>query len=66
MKLYCRMFGCTWIHKTNNAKISWNTTKKQTELVMTTDEEPKFWLECHRCGQKNESPSKDEIKAINN
>ena len=66
MNLFCKLFGHTWVHQSENVKISWNNTKKQNELVMKTEGKPKFWLECHRCGIRNDSPSREEIRAINN
>ena len=66
MNVFCRFFGHTWTHQTENARISWNTTKEQRELKLTTEGEPKFWLQCHRCGLKNENPTRDEVRKINN
>ena len=67
MNFFCRLFGHTWSHRTENPRISWNTAKNLSELDHTTEvEEPRFWLECARCGHTNENPSKDEIRRINN
>ena len=65
MNFFCKIFGCTWVHKTDNPRVSWNTGKSLSELHITTDEEPRFWLQCERCGDKRENPTKDEIKSIN-
>ena len=66
MNFFCRLFGHTWIHSSENPRISWNTAKNLSELDLTTEvEEPGFWLECRRCGERNESPTREQIKAIN-
>lgn len=63
MRFFCSIFGHTWIHKTDNPKISWNTNaKSQAALDLTAQGEPRFWLECCRCGAKNEHPTRDELK----
>jgi hypothetical protein len=66
MNIFCRLFSHTWVHRTSTEKISWNTTKGMAELEATTEVEPRFWLECQRCGLKNESPSRDDVKRANN
>lgn len=66
MNFFCRLFGHTWTHRTENPPISWNTTKDQVELKITAKGEPRFWLECQRCGDKNESPSREDIRGVNN
>ena len=66
MNFFCKLFGHTWVHQTENVKVSWNTNKQMNELTITTQAEPRFWLQCQRCGQRNESPSREEIRAANN
>ena len=61
-KFFCRVLGHTWVHKTDNPKVSWNTGKSLAELHITATGEPKFWLQCQRCGEKNENPTREEIK----
>ena len=66
MKFYCRLFGCTWVHRSEDPKISWNTTKNLSELALTVEGEPKFFLECQRCADRIEKPTRDQIKRANN
>ncbi|MFT7679100.1 MAG: hypothetical protein ACI8QC_003099 [Planctomycetota bacterium] len=66
MNIFCRIFGHTWTHRTEDPPISWNTTKGMAVLEATAHGEPRFWLECQRCADKNENPSKEQIKKINN
>lgn len=66
MNFFCRIFGCTWVHRTQDPKISWNTGKSLSELHQTVEGEYKFWLECQRCGDRNEAPSPAEVKRANN
>ncbi len=55
MHFFCRLLGHTWIHQTDNPKISWNTNAKtQAELELTAPDEPRFWLECVRCAKRIE------------
>lgn len=65
MNFFCRIFGHTWVHKTDNPRISWNTGKSLSELHLTAEREPRFWLECARCAEKRENPSRDEVRAVN-
>ena len=60
--LFCRLFGHTWVHRTDNPKISWNTAKNLSELEQTASGEPRFWLECQRCGQRNEAPTREDLR----
>lgn len=66
MNLFCRLLGHTWVHKTEDPKVSWNTGKDLLQLHQTTEGEIRFYLECHRCGEQKENPTREEIKAINN
>ena len=66
MNIFCRLFGHTWTHRTENQKVSWNAGKDQAQLHITSDAEPRFWLECQRCGERNESPTRDQVRRINN
>ncbi|MFT4542221.1 MAG: uncharacterized metal-binding protein YceD (DUF177 family) [Planctomycetota bacterium] len=66
MNFFCKLFGHTWVHQTENVKVSWNTNKKMNELDITTEVEPRFWLQCQRCAERNESPSREEIRSANN
>ena len=63
MNFFCRLFGHTWVHKTENQKVSWNTGKSLSELHISTDSEgPRFWLECQRCQDRIENPSREQIR----
>lgn len=66
MNFFCRLFGHTWVHRTEDPKISWNTGKSLSELHLTVDGEYKFWLECQRCKERNDAPTKEDIKRANN
>ena len=66
MNLFCKLLGHTWVHRSDNPRISWNTAKSLSELDMTTEEpDPRFWLQCQRCGERNDDPTPEEIKRIN-
>ncbi len=63
MRFFCRLLGHTWIHRTDNPKISWNVNEKTlAELEIKTQAEPRFWIECVRCGQRNENPTREELQ----
>jgi hypothetical protein len=62
MNIFCRLLGHTWLHKTEDPKISWNTAKSLSELHLTADGEPRFWLQCERCGDRNENPTREDLK----
>ena len=49
MNFFCRIFGHTWLHKTEDLKIRWTTAKNMNELDMTSAGTPKFYMECARC-----------------
>ena len=58
-------FGCTWVVKTDNPRISWATTKKMDSLSMENHEsEPKMWLECLTCGKVEEDASPERVKSL--
>jgi len=62
-KFFCKLFGHTWVHKTENPKVAWNTGKTLAELHLTSETtEPRFWLECQRCHERNEQPTKADLK----
>ena len=58
MKFFCRLYGHTWIHEAEDLKTSWNTDKKQVNLDITAEGEPRFFRRCVRCGERHpwESP----------
>ena len=67
MNIFCRIFGHTWVHKVEDPKIRWTTNAKTlNELEPTVDGEPKFYMECARCGLKKDwAPTKVEIRLRN-
>lgn len=56
MNLFCKLLGHTWVHKTDDPKIAWNTTKDMAELAMTADGEPRFYQQCARCHEERDLP----------
>jgi hypothetical protein len=62
-KFFCKIFKHTWVHKTENPKVAWNTGKSLSELVITTEGEgQRFWLECQRCQERIEHPTKEDLR----
>ena len=33
MNIFCRLLGHTWVHRSDDPKIAWNTTKDMQELA---------------------------------
>lgn len=62
MSWYCKLIGHTYTYNTENPRVSWNAGKDMAQLHITTEGEPKYWLECRRCGTRIESPTKEQIK----
>ncbi len=56
MNFFCRLLGHTWVHKSDDPKIAWNTTKSMDELAMTASGVPRFYEECARCGAQRDLP----------
>ena len=65
MKWYCKLVGHTFVYRIENPRISWNAGKDQNELHMTAGGEPKSWLECVRCGERIENPTREQVKRAN-
>lgn len=62
-KLFCKLLGHTWVHRSENPRIGWHTTKGMAELEMDTEATaPRFWLECQRCALRNEHPTREDLK----
>ncbi len=56
MNFFCRIFGHTWVHRTEDANPCWNTTKKGAVLVPSTKADTKYFDVCQRCGERVERP----------
>ena len=54
MNFFCRLFGHTFVHKVDEPKIRWSTTKNLSELAQVASGEPEFYTECVRCGERGE------------
>ena len=64
-KFFCKLFGHTWVHRSDNPKIAWHTTKKMSELEMDTSaSDPSFWLECQRCALRNDHPTREDFRDV--
>ncbi len=65
MHWYCKLIGHTYVYKTENKRISWNTGKDALELHLTSEEgEPRPWLECRRCGKRIDDPTPDQVRLV--
>lgn len=59
--------GCTWVVKTEDPSVRWNTTEGQGQLEMTetqAEAAPRQWLECTVCGKRDEQPTPDKVKSL--
>jgi hypothetical protein len=57
MKLFCKLFGHTWIPETRVPSVRWNTTKEGHVLNPTIGTEPTQHLEvCRRCNAERPAP----------
>jgi hypothetical protein len=52
MKIFCRLYGHTWLHESEHPKITWHNDKSGTELKIATEGEPTFYRRCVRCGER--------------
>lgn len=52
MNFFCRIFGHTWVPRTEDADPRWNTTKKMAVLVPATERETRYFDRCQRCGDE--------------
>lgn len=59
MNFFCRLFGHTWVDKSESPKIRWSTAKNLSELDMEVHGEPRFWRECARCNIRREYDDSD-------
>ena len=66
MNFFCRILGHTWTHRTEDPKVSWNTGKDLVQLHPTASAEIRLYLQCHRCGERKDNPTREELKAVNN
>jgi hypothetical protein len=63
MNFFCRLFGHTWVHRSDNPKIRWTTAKNLSELDMEVAGEVRFWEECVRCKERREVAKEDRRRA---
>ncbi len=64
-KFFCKLFGHTWVHRSDNPKIAWHTSKKMSELEMNTSaSDSSFWLECQRCSLRNDHPTRKDLRDV--
>lgn len=54
MNFFCKIFGHTFVHKVDEPKIRWSTTKNLSELAQTVSGEPEFYMQCVRCGERDQ------------
>lgn len=54
MNFFCRIFGHTWVPRTEDADPVWNTTKKGMVLMPTTDGTTRYYDVCQRCDERRE------------
>ena len=54
MNFFCRLFGHTWVPRTQDAVSAWNTTKKMMVLVPSSEGETRYFDECARCGEQRD------------
>jgi hypothetical protein len=60
MNFFCRLFGHTWVMKTEDVKIRWTTDAKTlSTLDLTSAGEPRFFWECARCKDRRYIESRD-------
>ena len=57
MNLFCRLFGHTWVPRSDNPKIRWTAAENMSEMQMTGPATVRLWEECARCGQKRDLPT---------
>ncbi|MFN0243687.1 MAG: hypothetical protein ACKVWV_12405 [Planctomycetota bacterium] len=52
MNFFCRLFGHTWVHRTENPKIRWTASENQCEMDLAAESEPQEFEECVRCKER--------------
>jgi hypothetical protein len=62
MKVFCRLFGHTWVFETRAPFVRWNTTKDGQILTPTvTEESVRHVMVCRRCGEERpDSPRRHD------
>ena len=56
MNLFCRLFGHTWVPRSDNPKIRWTAAENMSEMQMTAPGDVRLWEECARCGTERDIP----------
>jgi hypothetical protein len=52
MNFFCRLFGHTWVPRSDNPKIRWTAAENMSEMQMKAEGEVRLWEECARCGMR--------------
>lgn len=54
MNFFCRIFGHTWVPRTEDSNPQWNTTKAMNVLMPSTDRETRYFDACQRCHEERD------------
>jgi len=54
VNFFCRIFGHTWVPRTEDSNPQWNTTKAMQVLMPSATRETRYFDVCQRCGEKRE------------
>lgn len=60
MNLFCRLFGHTWVPRSDNPKIRWTAAENMSEMQMESKGEVRLWEACARCGERREVETRPE------
>lgn len=60
MNVFCLLYGHTWVHEAEEARVRWNNNKDLNQLLRNKTEggdegelqEPRFFRRCVRCGER--------------
>lgn len=54
MNFFCRLFGHTWVPRSDNIKIRWTAAENMSEMQMHSEGEVRLWEQCARCSERRE------------
>jgi len=54
MNFFCRIFGHTWVPRTEDSNPRWNTTKAGKVLLPSTERDTVYFDQCQRCGERRD------------